>query len=287
MFHDLDTTLENILNDGGAPLQLRNAGVSFETPDKNYTPQHPDSAINLFLYEVKENRKLRTSEPIIEPSASGLVKRQPSLRVDCSYLVTAWRDGVIGATKVRSEHRLLGQAFFWLSRFPIIPERFFAGVMAGQPYPPPTMVAQWDVARNQGEFWTSLGIPPRPYFNLIVTIAMDLELSTHEYPVTATITNYQQVNLPESTEVSVNIGGHVIRRSGNTNFEIADAWVSLETSTGEFLQATTTNSSGQFIFERLTPGQYQLKARTVGFPEKTSPLFDVPSPSGQYDLMFP
>ena len=41
MFQDLDTTLEAMLDDAAAPTDLRNADVSFDTPDKDYKPAHP------------------------------------------------------------------------------------------------------------------------------------------------------------------------------------------------------------------------------------------------------
>lgn len=192
MFQDLDKTIENLLNDSAAPDELRKADVSFDTPDKSYKPKPSDSAVNLFLYEVKENRKLRNPGPITEPVGGVSVRRLPPLRVDCSYLVTAWNS--TENDKIKSEHQLLGQAFFWLSRFPVIPASYFSGSMIGQPFPPPTMVAQWDAAKNQGEFWNALGIAPRPYFNLIVTVAMDLEQASQEYVVTNTITSYQQMS---------------------------------------------------------------------------------------------
>src|SRR5262249_47565759 len=141
-------------------------------------------------------------------------------------------DGITGASKIREEHRLLGQAFFWLSRFPIIPDSFFVGSMVGQPFHPPTMVAQWDGAKNQGEFWNSLGIPPRPYFNLIVTIAMDLKQSSLEYTVTTSIASYQQREHVGTTEVLIQIGGYVFNKSGNTTVEVPDAWVGIETIAG-------------------------------------------------------
>ena len=41
MFHDLDSTLTAILDDATAPKELRDADVSFETPDRNFAPGRP------------------------------------------------------------------------------------------------------------------------------------------------------------------------------------------------------------------------------------------------------
>src|SRR6266566_4862553 len=171
MFQDLDTTLTQILNDA-APAELpelRSADVSFETPDKNFTP--PQATVNLFLYDVKENRDLRDPTPILEKVGNTFIRRPPPARVDCSYIVTAWSSGA-GAAKVAGEHRLLAEALKWLSRFPTIPSIYLQGDLANQLYPPPTLVAQMDPNKNAGDFWIALGIPPRPAFYLTVTIAM-------------------------------------------------------------------------------------------------------------------
>src|SRR5258706_3643559 len=103
MFQDLDDTLEAILDDAGAPPELRAAVVSFETPDKNFAPVQ--ATVNLFLYEVKENRSLRDPVPITEIVAGQFIRRMPPLRVDCCYLVTAWSPQA-GAAKIVEEHLL-------------------------------------------------------------------------------------------------------------------------------------------------------------------------------------
>ena len=52
-----------------------------------------------------------------------LQPRAPPLRVDCGYLVTAWSPKA-GGLKAQEEHRLLGLALLWLSRFPVLEEPF-------------------------------------------------------------------------------------------------------------------------------------------------------------------
>jgi hypothetical protein len=179
MIRDLDDTLRVILDDPLGPTELLNADVSFETPDKNFAPAQ--ATVNLFLYEVKENRELRDPVPITEIVGNTFIKRTPPLRVDCTYIVTTWSNQV-GAARVAEEHRLLSQALLWLSRFPIIPAGFLQGSLVNPPFPHPTMVAQMDGNKNMGEFWSALGSPPRPAFYLVVTIAMDLGVQMPEGP---------------------------------------------------------------------------------------------------------
>jgi hypothetical protein len=176
MFEDLDDTLGQMLNDPAMPsglADLLNADVSFETPDRNFAPALP--TVNLFLYDVKENRELRNAEPIVQLVSGVILRRRPPIRVDCSYLVTAWSNAN-GSLQVAAEHRLLALALLWLSRFTTIPEIYLQGSLAVQPFPPPAIVAQDDPNHNTGEFWSALGIAPRPAFYITVTIAMELDV---------------------------------------------------------------------------------------------------------------
>jgi uncharacterized protein DUF4255/carboxypeptidase family protein len=287
MFHDLDTTIEKILNDTAAPAELQNAGVSFETPINTYSPKLPDRAIDLFLYEVKENRELRDPVPISETVNNVYVLRRPPVRVDCSYLVTAWTDGLTGWTKIQTEHQLLGQAFFWLSRFPTIPSTYFAGSLVGQPFPPPSMVAQWDAAKNQGEFWNALGIPPRPYFNLIVTIAMDLGVQAPDGPQVVTkefrfkqILETADAGLTQGmeTEITFEIAG-VVRDAANQS-PIPKAQVNI-LSTGRF---SNTNDAGQFRFSGLKAGNYTLRTSANGYSTGDKPIVVPGTVLNSYDV---
>jgi hypothetical protein len=171
MFDDLDATLRAMLADPAAPADVRAADVSFETPDKDYRPAQP--TVNLFLYEVQENRTLRGSGPYYERVDDTAVRRVPPIRMDCSYLATAWSPKS-GALKAAEEHRLLGRTLLWLNRLPLIDGGFLSGSLADppQPYPLPTLVAQRREDQSDGQFWTALGITPRPAFSLSVTIAM-------------------------------------------------------------------------------------------------------------------
>ena len=283
MFQDLDDTLTKILVDPQAPAELHSAEVSFETPEKTYTPTL--ATMNLFLYEVKENRELRDPVPLTTKSGDIYVQRKPPLRVDCSYVVTAWADPNIGKVQqVRLAHQLLSQAFLWLIRFPTIPSGYWQGSLSNPPqaFPPPTMVAQMDGSKEVGEFWSALGIPPRPYFKLVVTIAMDLNQQIEGPLVTTTITGYRQDDNADAHEERINIGGLVRDRAGNP---VPQAWVSLE-PTGAI---QTTDEEGRFIFRMVRRGTgYALRARAPGFPvEAVHTPLEIPSLSGEYNLQFP
>ena len=281
MFQDLDTTLTNLLGDASAPAAVLAAEVSFITPDKTYAPQQAETALNLFLHEVKENRTLRENVPIVEQVTGLSVRRKPPLRVDCTYMVTAWSKKS-GANKISAEHQLLGQALNWLSRFPTIPERYIqAAGLANQVFDPPTLVAQLDAVKNVGEFWTALGIAPRPFFDLVVTISMELDQSLVDGIVKTIATTYETISSGQREELMI-IGGTVRNANGNS---VRNAWVRLD----PLGLTQIADDSGRFIFSNVARGAgYSLSALAPGYslPANLN-NFEIPSLSGDYDLQFP
>ncbi|HEX5085211.1 MAG TPA: Pvc16 family protein [Blastocatellia bacterium] len=272
MFHDLDKTIEKILDDGGAPAELKAAQVSFITPDKNFTLNGP--TVNLFLYEVKENRDLRDPTPIIEKINGGFIRKEPPLRVDCSYIVTAWSNAV-GDARVVEEHRLLAQALLWLTRFPTVPADKLHGSLANQIYPPPTMVAQMDPNKSAGDFWFALGIPPRPAFYLVVTIAMDLGLAI-EGPLVTTRFTKVEAGTGGDEEQWIQIGGRVATAGG---VGIPDALVDMPDAG---LRARS-DADGRYSFVRAPLGAHNIRVVATGFQPKTQPL-TVPGKPEDYDV---
>jgi Pvc16 N-terminal domain len=177
VFDDLDAALQRLLGDAAAPAAVREADVSFETPGRDYAPTGP--TVNLFLHEISENRARRDPEPVVDRSGPELVLRVPPLRVECAYLITTWADSTVGAAvRVGQEHRLLGLTLAWLSRFATLPAASLGGALAGQPFPPPAVVARPATPTEPGQFWTALGMAPRPSLVLRVTVALDLGLAT-------------------------------------------------------------------------------------------------------------
>jgi hypothetical protein len=281
VFNDLDGTLARLLNDApqGELPELHNAEVSFETPDFNFAPAQ--DTVDLFLYEVKENRELRDPTPVVERVGTGFVRRSPPLRVDCSYIATTWGSGAAGAARVGAEHQLLGQTLIWLSRFPTIPAQYLQGVLTSLPrfYPPPTMVAQLDPNQHAGDFWTAMGIAPRPAFYLIVTTELPLSTPTAGQLVTTADAGYLQTGQSASREEWINFGGQV-RDAGGA--PVRGSSVRLD-PTGRM---EVTDADGHFRFDKVAAGGYTLRARAPGHPD-VSRAIQVPESSGEYDVQFP
>lgn len=173
----LDKTLTKLLDDSRAPADLLAAEVNFDVPKEGYAPEK--DTLNLYLYDVHENRGLRDPAPIIELIDGEYKKRRPPIRVDCSYMLTAW-SAQSGDNASAKEHLLLSQTLLWLSRFPSIPVDYLPAEWKDntrpdfQPFPVRMVVAEMNGVKEPGEFWSALGSPPRPSVNVVVTIAMNI-----------------------------------------------------------------------------------------------------------------
>lgn len=277
MFKDLDDTIKQILKDPAVPSSLtvlRTADVSFETPDKNF--QAASATVNCFLYEIKENRELRDPTPIIERQGTTFVHKPAPIRVDCSYIVTAWTVG-IGGIKVAQEHQLLAETLAWLSSSAtiraILPNQLQGG-LANSPYPPPAMVAQMDPNKNAGDFWYALGVPPRPAFYLTVTISLP-PLVQEEGPLVTTRTSH--VN----GDSLVQIGGQVFGLLNNVKQPVAGALVDIV----DVGLRTYTNAEGRYTFARVPSGTHTARVSATGFQLLAQPM-EVPGTFPEdYDLV--
>lgn len=120
MIHDLDKTVEVLLKQ--ELIDFKDLEISFATPDNEFAPN--GFAVNLFLYDVRENRELRSNELYVERQLGGAItKRHSPVRVDCSYLITAHAKG----QNPQGEHRLLGAVMKALLRYPTLPPEVLQG----------------------------------------------------------------------------------------------------------------------------------------------------------------
>lgn len=175
MFHDLDSTLAELLQRELPPSLVQQVSISFATPDGQFPPASVTlPAIDLFLYEINENRDLRTHEAQTERLVDGRVVRTPApARVDCHYLVTAWAKTGVQLPE-QDEHRLLGEVMRVLLRHKEIPGQALRGSLQTQPFPIRAKVSPPSHQQSRGDFWQALGGKPKAAFHYTLTIAMDV-----------------------------------------------------------------------------------------------------------------
>ena len=171
MIADLDASLKALL-ERELPAAISSATtISFETPDADFPSGGATlPAIDLFLYDVRENTELRSNEWVVERTASDeLLRHAPPTRVACSYLITTWGSDTSPA---RDEHRLLSEVLKVLVRFPTMPPELLNGELAGQS--PAISLARLGPGplESMTALWQTLGAKPRAGVNVTVTVGV-------------------------------------------------------------------------------------------------------------------
>lgn len=188
MIRDLDDTIAAMLaNRAPAGSELAGAAIRFDLPDSAWRQQVSALTVNCYLYDVRENMELRTSEPLLHRSVDGTraSRLRPPVRVDCAYSITAW--SVATTDPVLEEHRVLSQVLLVLLRHRRIPQADLQGSMATQPSPFPLVVAAPDTSRNMPEFWKALDQELKPSLNYVITLAMWLDPVPSESQLTPVV----------------------------------------------------------------------------------------------------
>jgi hypothetical protein len=171
MIDDLDRSIEELLRRELPPSLVGQVAISFAAPDSEFPPASVTlPAVDLFLYDIRENLELRRPGWVIERKPDGTaLKQQRPVRVDCSYLVTAWSSEG-STTRALDEHRILSEVMDVLVRHPMLPEQVLQGRLKGQE--PPTAVLQPGRLQSVGELWQALGGKPKAALNYTVTIGI-------------------------------------------------------------------------------------------------------------------
>jgi len=171
----LDETIKALLRRDLPSALAEQVQISFATPDDQFPPQSVTlPAIDLFLYDVRENLELRSNEVYIERRGDGTATRtRAPIRVDFSYLVTAWPSASV-PDPAEDEHRLLGEAMRVLLRYRTIPADVLQGELTGQELPLPVSSLQPGRLQSLGEFWQALGGKPKAALNYQVTLSVEV-----------------------------------------------------------------------------------------------------------------
>lgn len=173
MIDDLDESLRALLQRELPATLSAQVKVSFAAPDDAFHSSVTPPAIDLFLYDIRENLDLRSNDEYIERRNDGSALRTRSpVRVDASYLVTAW-SGSTEKDKTVDEHHLLGEVMVTLLRFRTLPKSVLKGSLSNQDLPLPVSTLHPGRLQSLGEFWQALGGKPKAALNYTVTFSVD------------------------------------------------------------------------------------------------------------------
>jgi hypothetical protein len=164
MIHDVDESLReltrrDVLN--GAKLE-----ISFDAPNRDWSSRRNAPALNLYLYDVREDLTRRQVQFEELRDDDGLVtdRRTPARMFKLSYLVTAW------TSRPEDEHRLLSAVISCFIRFDALPRDVLQGELAQQAYPVRLTVGlPLPADRSISDVWSALGGELKPSVDLVVT----------------------------------------------------------------------------------------------------------------------
>lgn len=268
MIQSLDETIKKILTEKG-PLDPREVEISFDVPKRDWAAGLTRPTVNLYLYDIRENLGLKQTQQtwIVERDiATGkAAKRRPPMRIDVSYLITAW------TRVVEDEHALLWAVLATLYEYPELPAQLVQGRLKGQEVPIRTEIARVDgVLRNAADFWTALDNQLKPSLNYQVTLPLDIELLKKEPgpPVLKLLGRLSDLDEParqEELRIVAAVGGVVSRQEDGLEVAVAGARVSLV----EAGRSVLTDQAGIYRFVNLEKGDYTITIEKEGFqPEE-------------------
>lgn len=288
MLFEVDGALRELFRRSMTELGAGKAGgvipaqIGFCPPDAEWQLDveglSPRKALNLYLADLRENRALRSNERLstMDRGASGV--RLAPMRVDCEYLVSAWSPSKDRKTQTPDEHKVLSEVIKVLAQ---------AQVLEVDGEELPVTVAPPDGFSKLAEFWGTMGLKHRwkPVIPVVVTIAVEHAREISAAEVTTRFTKYRQGAAAGSAgETRIQLGGVVRDVTFGPPVPVAHAWVQVEDPGGDPVQATRTNTRGEFTFLDIPPGSYQLRVRAPGLAEPPVVPITVPSLTGRYDL---
>ena len=270
MISHIDETLEELLRKK-VPLPSGDYDISFDIPTKDWASKISASkpTINLYLYDIKENRELRTNEWQVKQNLNGTVyQKKPPVRIDLSYIITTWSpaDPSPATTPAIDEHHLLSMILKTLFKHPFIPSDVFLGDLATiDPLPDiPAIVTQPDGFKDQGQgqFWNAVDQFWKPSIQYVVTMPLDLQKKITD----TMVTTIQIIGISGhgDPETIIRLGG-IVTNDADSPAPIIDAEVTMVDSNGVPVEKTFSDSEGKFTFKRLSEVEYAIKVSAQGY----------------------
>lgn len=285
--------------------------ISFAQPTREASARWSRPAINLYLYDVRENARLRNHAPAWEKrqtSKGEPAERRKAVRLDAHYLLTVW------GNSHEDEEFLLDSALMALFRSTnwdvatlaplfdgdakaITPELLtpadWEDIYGEGNVPPEIMeratsaritlqVAQSDDLQKPTDLWSVLSNDLRPAIPITVTFALQPFDTIAIRPVREAYFRSQQThNDATHTLFSVQLSGRLtIRRDGLpiSRADLPDLRVRLV----ERDEVVPVDDAGTYRLRDLKPGKYSVEITADAFPSPQRKPLTVPADS--YDI---
>ena len=265
MISHIDKSLETLLQ---SEVPAPEFDISFEIPTKDWAGKLPGAkgTLNVYLYEIVENRELRNNHWEVNDQSDGkLARKWPVVRLDLFYILTAWSSPHSEAHI--DEHHLLSKVVATLFKFPTLPSKHFQGELATitPPCEIPMTVAGPDAFKEQGagQFWSAIDQYWKPFVPLTVTIPVDLQdRITQPVSKVGTPPEFRYDRLYSGNPIKLS---GIIRKKGGDSSPVAGAEVVIVDSEGKHVAKQVTKKDGKFSFINLTQGKYLVSVTAKGY----------------------
>ena len=172
MIADVDEVLRKMLT-REMEIKRNEVEIMFDQPKREWSSRLSKPTLNLFLFDIRENLRLRIAEQYTtttRPDGNAEVRRNP-VRIDLRYLMTAW------AKDPEDEHLMLSSALSGILRNPFLPSDLLTERLVNQPVPIPVDIANFQPEMGPvdkfSEIWGVLDNEMRPGILLTVTLSID------------------------------------------------------------------------------------------------------------------
>lgn len=173
MIHDVDQLLERLVRKDA--LNGSAVDLVFDAPTKDWVARRSGPAVDLYLYDIREDLQRRVPAWEDARDAKGLVsdRRLPPRRFRLAYLVTAWTQ------RPEDEHRLLSALLHCFLRNPMLKPGELGGSLDEADLPVYIEVGQpASQERSLADIWSALGGELKPSLDVVVTAPIVVSLSS-------------------------------------------------------------------------------------------------------------
>ncbi len=172
MIHDVDQLLERLVRRDA--LNGSAVDLVFDAPTKDWVARRSGPAVDLYLYDIREDlqRRVPAWEDVRKPGGQVSDRRLPPRRFRLAYLVTAWTQ------RPEDEHRLLSSLLGCFLRNPMLKPGELGGSLEETDLPVYIDVGQPESQeRSLADIWSALGGELKPSLDVVVTAPIAVSLS--------------------------------------------------------------------------------------------------------------
>jgi hypothetical protein len=168
VIHEVDEALRALIR--REALNGADVEILFDAPTKDWAARRNSPAVDVYLYDIREDLRWRSYGSVDVKTSNGLVasRQKPPRYFKFSYLITAWTQ------RPEDEHRLLSAVLACFLRFDALPTDVLSGALAAQGVPVRVSIALPPPEdRALSDVWSALGGELKPSLDLVTLVAID------------------------------------------------------------------------------------------------------------------